>query len=401
MTLFKRAAVQQFNSYGSMSTTVYGNTSILSSAGERVDEYTALGVSTVLACVALLSDSVASLPIRCYKTSGSNRTEIELPSVLTKPDLDMSTFDLIHQVMASVALHGNGYLMIVRDRLGEPVQLIPLHPYQMQVLPDKNMSARRYLHLGNEIPTDDMIHIRWFTPPQSLVGISPINQQRTIIGLGLAMDRHLAQWYGDGATPSSILETESKLSPEAAEVLRNTWSDTHRRRRLPAVLTDGLKWRPISSSAADMELIATRDAMVAEIARIFRIPSHLLGIKGDGQTYANVEQASLNFLTHTLAPWMRRLEAAISRVLPDGVNVSFDTTGLLRSDALARFQIYKLAISAGVMTPNEVRSLEGLDPYDGGDQFVQALQGTAMAGGALPALGEAPAQTSLIGVQES
>lgn len=396
----KRAAVQQFNQYGTPVTAVYGNTSVLSAAGERVDEYTALGVSTVLSCVALLADSVASMPLQCWQLVNGEREQVDMPSVLAKPDDDMSTFDLVHQVMASTALHGNGYLYIVRDRFGDPVQVIPLHPYQMQVLPTKNMTARRYLHVGNEIATGDMIHVRWFTPPQSLVGISPINQQRTIIGLGLAMDRHLAQWYGDGATPSSVLETDGKMSPDAAQILRDTWEDTHRRRRRPAVLTDGLKWRPISASAADMELIATRDALVGEIARIFRIPSYLLGIKGDGQTYANVEQASINFLVHTVGPWIRRIETALSRVLPEGTFCSFDTTALLRSDALTRHKIYQLAIASGILSPNEARSLEGLAPYDGGNGYVQALPGRLTAGGELPELGNQAPATSLVGVQE-
>lgn len=401
MSLLARRKVQQFNSYGTPVSAVYGNQTVMSSAGERVDEYTALGVSTVLACSALLADSIAAMPLRTFRYDQSGRTEVALPEVLRHPDLDMSTFDLVHQIMASASLHGNAYIYIVRDFRGDPAQLVCLHPYQMQVLPKNDMTERRYLHLGTEIPNDDMIHLRWFTPPQSLVGVSPIQQQRTMIGLGLAMDRHLAQWYGDGATPSSVLETDGKLSPDSAQVLRDTWADTHRRRRLPAVLTEGMKWRPISASAADMELIATRDALVAEIARIFKIPPHLLGIKGDGQTYANVEQASLNYLTHTLMPWMRRVESALSRVLPDGVDVSFDTSSLLRSDALARYQIYKLAISTGVMTPNEVRSLEGLDPYDGGDQFIQVLPGKPTGGDPLSTVGVSTGpSTSLIGVQE-
>jgi HK97 family phage portal protein len=405
MSLIARAArpgkVAQFNQYGTPVTAVYGNTSVMSSAGERVDEYTALGVTTVLACSNLLADSVASMPLRTFRYSPAGRTEVDLPDVLRKPDVDMTTFDFVHQVMASATLHGNAYIEIVRDRMGNPGQLICVHPYQMQVLPSADQTRRRYLHLGTEIANEDMIHLRWFTPPQSLVGVSPINQQRTIVGLGLAMDRHLAQWYGDGGTPSSVLETDGKLSPDAAQVLRDTWEDTHRRRRRPAVLTDGLKWKPISASAADMELIATREALVAEIARIFKVPPHMLGIKGDGQTYANVEQAGLNFLTYTLLPWMRRIEDALSRVLPDGLNCSFDTSAMLRADSLQRYQLYKLAISAGVMNPNEARSIEGFDPYDGGDAFIQAFQGTALAGGELPVLGTGDGtQTALVGVQE-
>jgi phage portal protein BeeE len=106
---------------------------------------------------------------------------------------------------------------------------------------------------------EDIIHMRWMTPPQSLVGVSPLIQTRNLTGLGLAMDRHLAQWYAEGGTPSSVLETDQKLTNEQAQIIRNTWEATHRRHRRPAVLSDGLKWKPISASAADMEMLGTRE----------------------------------------------------------------------------------------------------------------------------------------------
>jgi len=397
----RRAAFPQFNQYGTNISSTFGNTGMMSTAGERVDEFTALGVTTVLACVSLLADSVASMPLRCYAIEGDLRVRKELPEVLAMPSPDMTSYELVHQTIACLMLHGNAYLLIVRDRMGEPVSVIPLHPYQMQVMPDKGQSARRYVHLGNDIPAEDIIHMRWFTPPQNLVGISPINQQRTIIGLNIAMDRHLAQWYSDGGTPSSVLETDGKMSPEAAQVLRDTWEDTHRRRRRPAVLTDGLRWKPISASAADLEYVASRTQVVAEIARIFRIPSHMLGLKADGMTYQNVESASINYLVHTLTPLLRRGEGSFSRLLPAGVNVSFDTSSLLRTDTLQRFEIHRIAVSSGLMTPNEVRVLEGMPPYEGGDNFSQVFQGSPIAGGELPSLGkDVKPDSSLVGVQE-
>lgn len=399
--LERRAGYPVFNQYGTTASATYGNLSLLSSAGERVDEFTALGVSTVLACVSLLADSVASMPLRLYRKQGEQRVEQPLPDVLARPLLDMTTYELVHQTISCLLLHGNSYLMIIRDRYGEPQEVAPLHPYQMQVIPDDKQSNRRYIHLGETIPNEDMIHLRWFTPPQSLVGISPLNQQRTIIGLGLAMDRHLAQWYADGGTPSSVLETDGKMSPDAAQILRDTWEDTHRRRRRPAVLTDGLKWRPVSASAADLQYVESRNQVIADIARIFRVPPHMLGLKSDGQTYQNVESASINYLVHTLTPLIRRGEAAFSRLISGEDHIVFDTSVLLRVDTMQRFQIYKTAVSSGLMTPNEVRLREGLEPYPGGNYFVQVFQGSPLSGGELPVLGaDAPTNTSLVGVQE-
>jgi HK97 family phage portal protein len=373
-----------------------------SAAGERIDEWTSLGVSVVLGCVALLSDSVASMPLRAYRIDKSGqRIMIDLPDVLADPDPESNTYELIHQMMASMALHGNSYIKIDRDRAGNMIGLVPLHPYQMQVLPTGDMTGRRYLHLGNEMNREDILHQRWFTPPQSLVGISPLNQTRNLIGLALAMDRHLAQFYGEGATPSSILETDQKLNLEQARVIQATWESTHRRHRKPAVLSDGLKWRPITTSAADSEMTATREQIIRDISRIFRVPSHLIGASGDSQTYQNVEQASLNFLTHTIAPWIRRIEISISKILDPGVDVAFDTSTLLRVDALTRARVNMINVSMGARTPNEVRQIEGMEPFKGGDSFNQALAGSVTAGGEIPALGQdADPSAPVMGVLE-
>ena len=378
----------QFNNYVSPLSQLYGQTSMTSAAGERIDEWTALGVSAVLGAVSLLADSVASMPLRCYSVDKTGtRVMRPLPDVLANPDPESNTYELIHQIVASLALHGNAYVKIDRDRSGTMIGLVPLHPYQMQVLPTGDQTGRTYLHLGNEISREDMLHLRWFTPPQSLVGISPLNQTRNLVGLSIAMDRHLAQFYGEGGTPSSVLETDQKLTLDQARIIQGTWESTHRRHRKPAVLSDGLKWRPIQTSAADFQMIQTREQLIRDIARIFRIPSHLIGASGDNQTYQNVEQASLNFLTHTIHPWLRRIEIALSRILDVGDDVAFDTSVLLRVDALTRAKVNEINVKMGARTPNEVRQIEGLEPAPGLDDFHQSLQGNVTAGGDLPALG--------------
>jgi len=378
----------QFNNYVSPLSQLYGQTSMTSAAGERIDEWTALGVSAVLGAVSLLADTVASMPLRAFEIDKTGKRIMRsLPDVIANPDPESNTYELIHQIVASLALHGNAYVKIDRDRAGNMIGLVPLHPYQMQVLPTGDMTGRRYLHLGNEMDRQDMLHLRWFTPPQSLVGISPLNQTRNLVGLAIAMDRHLAQFYGEGATPSSVLETDQKLTLDQARIIQGTWEATHRRHRKPAVLSDGLKWRPITTSAADQQMIQTREQLIRDIARVFRIPSHLIMASGDNQTYQNVEQASLNFLTHTIAPWLRRIEIAMSQILDVGTDVAFDTSVLLRVDALTRAKVNELNIKMGARTPNEVRQIEGMEPYTGGDTFNQALQGNVLAGGALPSLG--------------
>jgi HK97 family phage portal protein len=368
----------QFNNYVAPLSQLYGQTTITSSAGERIDEWTALGVSSVLSAVSLLADSVASLPLRGYEIDpAGNRKSVPVPQLIADPDPASGTnsFEFVHTVMASLVLHGNAYIHIDRDKSGTPIGLVPLHPYQMQVLPTGDQISRRYLHLGNEMDAENVLHIRTFTPPQSLVGVSPLIQSRNLVGLSLAMDRHLSQFYGEGATPSGVLETDSKLTLDQARVIQGTWESTHRRHRRPAVMSDGLKFKPITTSAADAQMIESREQLIRDIARIYRIPSHLIGATGDNQTYQNVEQASLNFLIFTITPWLRRLEIAFSKILAPNVDVVFDTSVLLRTDALTRARVSQMQIAMGALTPNEARQTEGYEPYVGGDDFHQALPG--------------------------
>jgi HK97 family phage portal protein len=394
----------QFNNYVAPLSQLYGQTQVSSSAGERIDEWTALGISSVMNAVSLLADSVASMPLRCYIQEDGYRKVVSLPEILKNPDPVSGTneFEFIHQVIVSMALHGNAYIHIDRDRRGVPIGLVPLHPYQMQVLPTGDAAGRQYLHLGNEMDSENIMHLRWFTPPQSLVGISPLIQSRNLVGLSLAMDRHLAQFYAEGGTPSGVLETSQKLTIDQARTIQGTWEATHRRHRRPAVLADGLTFKPITTSAADQQMIQTREQLVRDIARVYRIPSNLMGVSGDGMTYQNVEQSSINFLTHTVTPWLRRLEIGFSRVLDPGTDVLFDVSSILRTDSMTRARVNAVGIMHGVLTPNEARQSVGLEPYEGGDAFHQALPGAVTAGGDLPPLGvDADNSAPVMGVLES
>ena len=128
----------------------------------------------------------------------------------------------------------------------------------VEVMAGATFSTRRYFVAGTEVPAEYIKHIRWWTPPQALKGISPIETQKYTIGLALAMERHLAQFYAEGGTPSSVLETDGDLTINQAKVLQETWQTQHVRRRKPAVLSGGLKWKPVTASAADMELNAAQ-----------------------------------------------------------------------------------------------------------------------------------------------
>lgn len=370
-----RAAAGTFIQTHNPLNTMWAQYGLMSTAGERVDEITALGVSSVFAAVSLLADSVASMPLKASRKRRDGSEEpATLPTWLANPDpVESTRFEFVHQAMISLALHGNFYGLISRLPDGSIAGVTPLHPYQMNVLANANGTGRRYLHLGQDIPTEDMLHVRAFTPPQSLVGISPLLQQRTTIGIAIAMDRYLAQWYGEGGTPSGVLETDRPVTAEQARLLRETWEGSQRKHRRPAILSDGLKWRSVQVSAVDMEYTTSREQVIADVARAFRIPPHLLNVKSDSQTYTNNEAAGINYLVYTLNPWISRLEIAFSTLLPPSLSVSFDPSSLLRLDAKTAAEVDKLRIASGTRSPNEARLRDGLNPYEGGDEFHIAL----------------------------
>jgi HK97 family phage portal protein len=256
-------------------------------SGESINESTALEVTALMACVSLIADSVASLPIRAIRHVGDRTERLRFPEWLDNSG-EHTLYELIHMVVTSLALHGNAYLYIDRDSAKTlPKSLTPLHPTNVQV--NVVNRTRYYTVNGLVVPADNMIHLRWWTPPQSPVGLSPIEMQRNTIGLALAQARFLDQWYSEGATPSSVLEVEGDMTAEQAKVLQSTWETSHRRRRRPAVLTNGMKWKPITSSAQDMELAESREQTINDIARIFRVPNYMIGARGDSQTYQNNE----------------------------------------------------------------------------------------------------------------
>ena len=346
-------------------------------SGENVSESNALEVTAVLACVSLLADSVASLPVRAIKHVGDRNERVQIPAWLSNSST-VTQYELMHMIVTSLALHGNAYIFIDRESATSmPVSVQPLHPLDVQVT---IVNRQRYYTTGGfTIPADNMLHLRWWTPPQSAKGLSPIEMQKTTIGLALAMERHLSQFYGEGATPSSVLEVDGDMTAEQARVLQATWETQNRRRRKPAVLTGGMKWKPIQTSAADSQMNETRAEQIAQVARIFRVPAYMIGARGDSQTYQNTESAGIHFVTYTLLPWLKRIEMALSTLMPEPNEIVFDTAGFLRADQITRLRAYQVGIMSGILTPNEARANEGREPYTGGDEFVMALPGAPMS----------------------
>jgi len=348
--------------------------------GEKVNEMSALGISTVFSAISLIADSIALLPVKTLRYDGQKTIFTDKPKFLEKPNvgLDLTMFSLMHQIITSLAMHGNSFVLVDKDRQGRPIQLTPVHPEKVKV---EMINGQKVYMLqtskGNydrKITSNNMLHFTWYSYPGQLIGVSPLRTNSNTYGLALAMERHIAQFYGQGGTPSSVLETDRDLTAEQANILKETWLGNHNRNRKPAVLTGGLKWKAISDAAGN-ELIAARDQIVHEIARVFRIPAHLLLSKDGSNVYSNLESNGLAFIRHTLLPWIRRIEDGFSTLLPGKQFVRLDTDEYARGDQLSRVRSFQVAVSSGIMTPNEARAKMELEPYEGGDKFYIGLQG--------------------------
>jgi len=370
MSLFKkterRALPSSIDPYQLTARPFYSNYS-----GELVNEYTAFASSALAGAVTLLADAIAVMPLELLRDRGGRTERLPTPSVLLRPNDHQTMFDFVHQTVMMLALHGCAYIYAPRKAGELPPEMKNIHPNQIKPVMDVTASSL-YYDIGKErYTTNEIRAIHWVIFPGQTRGLSPLEIQRNTIGMGIAMDRFLAQFYGEGATPSSVLETEQQVTQQQADLLRQTWEDSHVKHRRPAVLSGGLKWRSITTSASDMQMIQHRESIIRDIARAYRIPLNLIaGSGGDSQTYQNVEQSGINFVRYTLMPWMRRIEDAISEMLPLTQKVRFNADEFMRADVTTRVRAEQVQIMSGTLSPNEARQMENREPYEGGDFFV-------------------------------
>jgi HK97 family phage portal protein len=339
----------------------------------------ALGLSAVLRSVRLLSDVVSALPIHAYRGTGASRVRIPTqPQLITEPSLVLTLDEWLSQAMTSVLLYGNAYgIVTTRDRLGVPTGIEWVSPTHMTVTRHSALSLPIYRLDGGEISAEDVLHIRGFMIPGAVVGSAPLTLQRETIGLGIAAQKFGSQWFGDGATPSAVLTTDSEISETQATTIKARFIAAIRGTREPAVLGAGMKYQQIQVAAEESQFLETHQAVVNDIARAFGIPAEMIGGGGQGSsvTYANREQSAIDFLTFSVNPWLVRLESAISAQLPGDMFVKFNPDALLRTDTKTRYEAHQTALSSHFLTIDEVRALEDRRPLDNGEQFPPAGNG--------------------------
>lgn len=355
-------------------------------SGVTVSPEAALQCSAVLACVRVIAESVSSLPLSLYRRIADGGKEVAagmpLHLILSEqPNSWMTGFEFRELMQSWLLLWGNAYAEIRPGKWGAVTELWPMHPSRMKVERIKNGRLRyMYREPDQAEPTpytqDQIFHLRWLTQ-DGVTGYVPTTLSRDAIGLARATELHSSSYFGNGARPGVILTSDQPLKPETAQRLRQSWDDIHQgpsSASKTAVLPFGIKATELSTSNATSQLIETRRYQVEEIARAFRVPAYMIGDLTKS-SYSSVEQQGLDFVTFSLVPWLRRWEAAIRRDLisdDDNYFAEFDTRALMRGDNAGRAAYYKELWNLGVLSINEIRAAEGLNPIDEGNKrFVQ------------------------------
>ncbi|MGI6634121.1 MAG: phage portal protein [Christensenellales bacterium] len=352
-------------------------------SGKAVNERTAMQTSAVYACVRILAESVAGLPLHVYErtANGSKATKPSHPLyrlLHDEPNREMTSFVFRETLMSHLLLWGNAYAQIIRDGRGFPIALYPLLPDRMAV--DRRESGELvYTYQSDKgqvkLRRDNVLHIPGLSF-DGLIGYSPIAMAKNAVGLALATEDYGATFFANGANPGGVLEHPGVIKPEQADRLRDSWqsqfggANAHK----VAVLEEGLKFHQMSIPPEQAQFLETRKFQINEIARIFRVPPHMVGDL-EKSSFSNIEQQSLEFVKYTLDPWVVRWEQSLQQALllpaeRATIFIKFNLDGLLRGDYQSRMQGYSTGIQNGFMSVNDVRGLEDMNlltAEEGGD----------------------------------
>lgn len=343
------------------------------SSGIHINETVALGIPAVYACIRVLTEAIASLPLITYERFDNGDKERAKSFSLYKllhdePNHLMTSFELRELLVGHLCLRGNAYCYIERDN-GEIVALWPLHPDKVTVEISGRELVYKHQNDGTEktYSMDDILHFRGLST-DGIIGYSPLNLLKDSFGYSKAVQEYSSSYFKNDASPGGILSTPNALNGNSIKDLRQTWTEGHAgkgKHHRVAILDNGLTWQSIGISPQDSQLIESQKFSVVEIARVFRVPLNLV-MDYERSTYSNVTEQNRSFLTHTLQPWLTRIEQAMEKSLlteseKEKYLIEHLTQGFLRADTKTRYESYKIAIDAGFLTIDEVRQLENMN----------------------------------------
>ena len=388
-SLFRSRDAPQNSTAGSAYTFFFGS----STSGKAVTERSAMQMTAVYSCVRILAEAVAGLPLNLYRYTedGGKEKAIDHPLYLLlhdEPNPEMSSFVFRETLMTHLLLWGNAYAQIIRNGRGEVIALYPLMPNKMSVDRDSQGQLYYTYQRGTDeairdknqtaiLRPSDVLHVPGLGF-DGLVGYSPIAMAKNAIGMAIACEEYGAKFFANGAAPGGVLEHPGTIKDP--QRVRESWQSTFGgsgNANKIAVLEEGMKYTPIGISPEQAQFLETRKFQINEIARIFRVPPHMVGDL-EKSSFSNIEQQSLEFVKYTLEPWVTRWEQTIQRsLLSTGEKsryfVKFNLEGLLRGDYQSRMNGYATARQNGWMSANDIRELENLDRIpaeEGGDLYL-------------------------------
>lgn len=366
----------------------------IANSGVNVTPDLAMQHTAIFACVQVLADSLAMLPLDLYRRYQKNgrqnkekATDHRLYSLLhDTPNPELTSFAWRHSMMCMLGTRGNHYSQIVRDGAGRVIGLYPLLSDKMEVRRRHPSGRLAYLYtLDNgsvaALEPEEVLHIQGLTL-DGVMGLNPIAYNRHTIGASMAMEEFGSTLFKNGATPSGVVSGEGvkSMSDTAFERFKESFKANFQglmNAGKPLILEDGFKFTPITINNKDGQYLESRKFTKSEIASIYRVPLHMINDL-DKATFSNIEHQSLEFVIHTIMPWAVRIEQALNKSLLSDTErstyfIKFNISALLRGDMKTRFEAYGMAIKDGWMNRNEPRDLEDMNPADGLDEYLYPL----------------------------
>ena len=350
------------------------------SSGKVVNEKSAMQTTAVYACVRILSETIASLPLHTYqKTDKGKEKAVDHPLyhlLHDEPNPEMTSFVFRETLMGHLLLWGNAYAQVIRDGRGKVMALYPLMPDKMTV--HRSEGGELYYSYSKEGKEHVLKHWEVLHIPglgfDGLLGHSPIAMAKNAIGMAIATEEYGANFFNNGANPGGVLEHPGILKDP--ERVRKSWNSVYAgsgNAHKVAVLEEGMSFKPIGIPPEQAQFLQTRKFQLNEIARIFRVPPHMIGDL-EKSSFSNIEQQSLEFVKYTLTPWLSRWEMAMKKSLLSPSEkkdyfIKHNVEGLLRGDYKTRMEGYSIGIQNGFLSPNDVRELEDLNTIEHGDVY--------------------------------
>ncbi|MCD5326755.1 phage portal protein [Chromobacterium piscinae] len=362
-----------------------------SAAGVMVSPERALALTTLQACVSLIAESVAQLPCELYRRKGDTRERATDHPVYRlihdTPNEWQTPIEYREQCQISAGLRGSTFSFIERDGAGRPTALLPLDFNKVQVL--RGSDNLPYYRIGGAEPVPMRLihHVRWWTM-DGYTGVSPVRLHCDTIGLALATQNHASKVFANGTHLAGVLERPAVVGQQELKALsqarvnevkaawKSEYSGSDNAMKV-AVIQDGMTFRPLSMTNEDAQLIDSRKMSALELAQIYKVPPHKVGLL-ERATNNNIEHQAIEFVIYCLLPWLRRHEQAMMRdlLLPSeraDYYIEFNVGGLMRGDTTSRYAAYAVGRQWGWLSVNDIRRLENLPPIPGGEVYLQPL----------------------------